>query len=263
MSSLIIIDPQLGPYGLGSLAELLAGATADSAATVHSILAMAQAIEVADRLQRTRDLLPGNVATRGAGCNVAAYLLAMNEVRRVLLIDPVPTFTRDWGFNKASRTDTHFVERIVAAAEAEPDLEAIKVWSDPEVDEGRLPDSAYGLMASEMSRRPEVRERLEQALRATEVPRQPYDDQRLRPSLKAEEELDWLANVRGVEPASVTIWLSHDARGNAPQAQQGYLLNALPGVSVVVQPWEHYDFLVDPKPVAAALHDWLHDPPPS
>ena len=257
MNSLLLVDPQLGPDGIGMLADHVPGAVADPASRVHSVLALAQAADALDRIHVAADPVPQVLAARAAGCNVAARLLVTQEVERVLLVDPISAFTRDVGLRDADRADSRLAERLAAGPEEEADPRDVAVWLDPQIDEGIFPDAAYELMARGLSRRPDVRERLERALRATEIPRQPYDDRRWRPDREVEEQLDWLANAREASAGKVTIWLSRDASGRLPAARRDYLVNALPNAAVVVQPWEEYEFMVDPEPFATALREWL------
>ena len=257
MSSLLLVDPQLGRYGLGALADQVPGAIADPVSVVHSVLALAQAADVLNRIQVAVDPVPSVVAARAIGCSVVARLLVTHKVDRILLIDPGSAFTRDVGFHEARQIDMRLAERLAAGLQKEADPRDVAIWLDPQIGEGRFPEAAYELMARGLSRRPEVREPLEQALRATELPRQPYDDRRWRPGPEVAEQLDWLANLREAASSEVTIWLSRDAGGRPPSAQRDYLANTLSGAAIVEQPWEEYYFMADPTALATAVRDWL------
>jgi len=255
VTSVLLIDPQFGAHGLGLVEPLIPGARTWPASTVNSIMALVQAEDALTGI-RAETAPARTMVARAAGCNTAARLLTDGIAARVLLIDPVSTSTADDGFGRASRVDRHFFERLAEAKKTAPDPSDAAVLMDPLFKRGRLPEAAYELAARGLSRRPEIRARLEASLRAVEELRQPYDERRWPPAA-VEPDFDWLTNLREQPSGSATVWLSHDAEGHPPAAQRDYLATALPAVDVVAQPWEEYDFMADPAPLAAALRNWL------
>ncbi|WIY82514.1 hypothetical protein [Propionimicrobium sp. PCR01-08-3] len=259
MNSLLLVDPQLGRWGLGVLSEHLPDAIVAPVAAVNSILALAQAADSLKLIKSELPSIPAIVIARGTGCSVAARFAADHDVNKALLIDPISTSTRDEGFHVVNNADTRRLERIAdgLANPAEPAQADVDVWTDPRIAEGVFPDEAYELLARGLSDRQDVRDRIEQAWRECESKRQPYDDARWTPTPESIQELDWLASAREANPGTVTIWLSHDAEGRPPSEQVKYLARELPVSTVVEQPWEEYDFMVDPQPLADAISDWL------
>lgn len=259
-TSTLLIDPQFGELGLGALAHLLPAASSWPAASVRTMAGLAQAQQVLDEI-RAADAATQTVVALGAGCNTAAALLAADDqVRRVLLIDPLPVLSVDPGLQEAMRAANPLpAQPATTAFDGWP----TEVFDDPTMAEGRWPDGAYDWLAGTMSSRPEAQQRLAAALRTVEAPRQPYQDRALAPSAEQAQHLDWFANARRAPAGAVTIWLSSDAKGGQRGALRDHLTSQLPGAKTVLQPWAAFDFMADPAPLAAAIEAWLADAQPS
>ena len=251
MTDLLLVDPQLGEYGLGALG--LQNALTLPAVTVKTAMAVPQAMAALREIRESSRLAP-TVVGRAAGCNVVARLLSDGLVDRVLLIDPIATSTEDEGLHAANRADSRQPDpEQLKGLQRNPEFDAI--LSDLAIAAGTLPDNAYELLARGMSNRPSVQEKLACALREVEKPRQPYDDRKWLTDVPTADKLDWLADLANVPAGTATVWLSQ--RNQNPLGNtHDYLLQRLPNVQVEMQPWDEYDFIDDPRELKAAISQW-------
>lgn len=245
---LLLIDPELGPHGLGRLAAGLPACRVWPAAQVASMQAVLQADATLTEIQA--DGVRAELAVgHGSGATVAAQLLASGLARRVVLIDPLDHLTHDAEFERAYRIDNpppgptkeepiaQNLARIKAA------IRALRA--------GELV-TYYRWVADTTSDLPEIRDAYVAALTAADAPRQPYDEA-LALSSERWAELDWLSTLRRVPGEAVEIWWTRRPGGHQLLLSAAHLRHELPDARVLLRDWDRYDFLVHPEPWARAL----------
>lgn len=244
----LLVDSELGSYGLGRLAAHLPACEVWPAAKVASMQAAVQADATLAEIEAA-DVATELVVGIGSGATVAAALLASGRARRALLIDPVDHLTHDEGFERAFSIDQpppgpvegepvqRNIERITAAIAARRAGDLV---------------SYYQWVVETTSDVPAIRDAYLEALALADADRQPYDEA-LALTSERWAELDWLATLRRCAPASIEIWFSRLPRGRELPMTAAYLRRELPGAKVSLRNWDRYGHLIDAEPWARAL----------